>query len=479
MDLEPELYISMVPEGGGMEKSFTFSDTKKSRYEQIYEFMRDEIISGRYGPGDKVPSKRSLAEALQCSLNTVQNAYAQLTDEGYLYSRQKSGFYVAALEGLDPSMPQIAERRESDRKEERFRFDFSYQGIDREAFPVTLWKRLSREVMNDEKREFLDVRDAKGDEELRSAIASYLRLSRSVQCTSSRILISSGTEYLLGMLIQLLDENTVYAIENPGYEKLSQLFTSNRVSFRSVDVDSQGLSSEGLEASGADVVCITPSHQFPTGTIMPVGRRLRLLSWAQQKKGRYIIEDDYDSEFRYAGKPIPSLQGLDQSGSVIYLGSFSKSLFPSLRISYLVLPEPLMEVYDRDLSFYMCPVPLLQQRTLARFLSAGHFSRHLNRMRNIYKEKREVLVRSLLSAFPSLEIEGAAAGGHIVIRVHNGMGENELERRAEEAGIRVYGLSRFYSRQPEPSEAPPILLGYASLSLQEIDEAVTLLRDLW
>ncbi len=198
------------------------------------------------------------------------------------------------------------------------------------------------------------------------------------------------------LLIQLLSENTVYAIENPGYEKLNLLFKSNRVHYVSLPLDEHGIEVASLQASDADVLSITPSHQFPTGRIMPVTRRLQLLQWANEKSGRYILEDDYDSEFRYGGKPIPSLQGLDGQGKVIYLGAFSKSLSPALRISYMVLPEVLMEHYESDLSFYFCPVPLIEQKILHTFIERGHFERHLNRMRNLYRQKREILVTSYL-----------------------------------------------------------------------------------
>ncbi len=448
----------------------------KNLYEQVCEKIRDEIISGQYEAGDRIPSKRSLAESLQCSLNTVQTAYAQLVDEGYLRVREKSGFFVADLEGILTGGLQSTAVVLPEEKVSPYLYDFSYQGIDETSFPLTLWRRLSREAMSGV---FLSSSDANGSYELRSSIAKYLRLSRGVQCSPSQVLISSGSEYLLQLLIQLLDSDTIYAIENPGYEKLSQLFRSNRVTYRPIDVDGQGVILKQLISSDADVVCITPSHQFPTGSIMPVGRRLQLLSWAQQSDRRYIIEDDYDSEFRYAGKPIPSLQGLDQSGRVIYLGSFSKSLFPSLRVSYLVLPEHLCHRYDELLSFYMCPVPLQIQKTLARFLSGGHFDRHLNRMRKIYKGKREVLVTFLRESFPESTIEGAPAGGHLVIRMKSGKSEDELVQAAEKAGVKVYGLSLFYSRQTKVQEGPSILLGYASLSIGQIEEGVALLRRAW
>ncbi len=447
-------------------------------YEQIYSSLRDEIVSGRYRREEKLPSKRVLASSLQCSVNTVQSAYSQLVDEGYLIAREKSGYFVADLEGIVTYGDGTGEARSEPEGRNRYRYDFSYQGIDRSSFPLHLWRKLMKDVLLGDERDLLGSGDPKGDPLLRKSIAKYLRLSRGVECSPSRIIISSGTEFLLQLLVQLFDESTLYAIENPGYEKLSSLFRSARVEYRSIALDEQGILPEDLELSQADVVCITPSHQFPTGSIMPVGRRLQLLSWAQEKESRYIIEDDYDSEFRYAGKPIPSLQGLDQRGNVIYLGSFSKSLFPSLRISYLVLPEQLLDLYDERLAFTVCPVPLIEQRTLTRFIDEGHFERHLNRMRKLYRAKWELLVSSLRDAFPSSLIEGSPAGGHLVLRVRNGMSEQELLDRSEERGVHVYGMSRFYS-SPLSEKDPAVLLGFAALSHEDISEAVQALRSAW
>lgn len=468
----------MVPEESiGMSRDET--EEVRHLYMKVYEYMKDLIISGAYAYGEKIPSKRALASLLHCSLNTVQSAYGQLVDEGYLIAQEKRGYYVADLEGIAAGMRQVEPIEVSQRQAVPFRYNFSYQGIDLSAFPITVWRRLTREVLSDETLRFLESGNPKGEWDLRVSIATYLRLSRGVQCTPNQILIGSGTEYLLQLLIQLFDAETVYAIEDPGYEKLALMFNRARVSFRPISVDESGLVPQSLAESDADVVCITPSHQFPTGSIMPVGRRVQLLSWAQEKEGRYIIEDDYDSEFRFAGKPIPSLQGLDQSGRVIYLGSFSKSLFPSLRISYLVLPDQLASRYDEVLNFTVCPVPLTEQLTLAHFLSRGHFDRHLNRMRKLYRGKRDTLVAALKASFPDIRIEGASGGGHLLVHLDSQVPEEILVRRAAEAGVKVYALSRFFCGRTQKPRRSTLLLGYASLSLQEIQEAVELLTGAW
>jgi GntR family transcriptional regulator/MocR family aminotransferase len=358
-------------------------------------------------------------------------------------------------------------------------YDFSHQGVDFECFPFALWRKLTREVINDYDRDLLRIGHPQGYPKLRAGIARYLYHSRGVRCTPEQVIISSGTEFLLQLLIQLFDDSAVYAIENPGYEKLAMIFHSNRADVLPMPLDDQGMLPEALEQSMAQVACITPSHQFPTGLIMPVSRRIQLLNWAYEQPERYIIEDDYDSEFRYSGKPIPSLQSLDQQGCVIYIGAFSKSLSPALRISYMVLPEALVSRYQEKLNFYICPVPTLEQKTLQLFIDGGHFERHLNRVRNLYRQKREKFVAAIRDALPGASIQGASAGLHFTLRVNNGMSEKELIETARAQQVKVYGLSRYYSVAPNEKEGSILLLGFATLKIGEIPDAVSRLKKAW
>ena len=448
-------------------------------FEQLYGFIKKEIICGNFSRNEKLPSKRKLAANLQCSQNTVQAAYNQLMDEGYLTARAKSGYYVAALDGI---LNLGGENRTSSPYQDQslhYVYEFSHQGVDFECFPFSLWRKITREVINDYDRDLLRTGDPKGFPGLRASISGYLHHSRGVNCTADQIIVSSGTEFLLQLLVQLLSASTVYAIENPGYEKLNLVFKSNRVEYRAVPLDRYGMQPEALEKSMADVACITPSHQFPTGCIMPISRRIQLLNWTYEKPERYILEDDYDSEFRYSGKPIPSLQGLDRQGRVIYIGAFSKSLSPALRISYMVLPEKLLRRYDEKLTFYICPVPTVEQKTLQRFMEEGHFERHLNRMRNLYKQKRETVVAAIHEILPDAEVEGASAGLHLTLRIHNGMTEQELIQSAREHQVKVYGLSRYYSVLPASKRGNTLLLGFATLKIDEIPDAVSRLREAW
>jgi len=280
-------------------------------------------------------------------------------------------------------------------------------------------------------------------------------------------------------LIHILPQHTLYGLENPGYERLNQIFSRLNAEHLPLELDAEGLAIDALQKSSVDVALITPSHQFPTGRIMPVSRRIELLNWAKEKGERYIIEDDYDSEFKYGGRPIPALQGLDGGEKVVYLGAFSKSLAPGIRTSYMVLPPNLLRIYNSLMKHLACPVATLNQKVLTRFISEGHFERHLNKMRNLYKRKREILVRELKKLGKRYEIIGAEAGLHLVIRIKDELTERELITRAEKNDVRVYGLSSYYYGGHDSEKHPRILLGFASMKEEEIVEAVKRLEKAW
>ncbi|HHT96429.1 MAG TPA: PLP-dependent aminotransferase family protein [Clostridiales bacterium] len=448
-------------------------------FEQIYSHIKFEILNGNYIFNTKLPSKRKLADHLKCSQNTVQAAYNQLVSEGYLVSKQRSGYYVCKLDGILNISNKKNTKINSNSDKSKYKYHFSYHGVDLENFPFITWRRINRDSINEFDQDFFKAGHPQGLYELRESICHYLRSSRSVKCIPEQIIISSGTELILQLLIQAFNESSVFGLENPGYERLSLLFKSNNRQYKAIPLDKDGMILSSLERSAADIISITPSHQFPTGNIMPINRRIQLLNWANQSPNRYIIEDDYDSEFKYSGKPIPSLQGLDNYGKVIYIGSFSKSLSPSMRISYAVLPQELLNEYKENLNFYICPVPYLEQKILHTFISEGYFERHLNKMRNIYKKKREALVLAIKELLPNADISGENAGLHIILNPNNGLTETELVLRAKLKGVKVNALSQYYiNKDTRPSETQ-LLLGFASLSEKEIYKAVNLLYDAW
>jgi Transcriptional regulators containing a DNA-binding HTH domain and an aminotransferase domain (MocR family) and their eukaryotic orthologs len=454
-------------------------ENKKPYYQQLYSYIKNEIQSGRIPYDTKLPSKRKLSSYLGISQNTIQAAYDQLIEEGYIISIEKRGFFVSKIDYLQKL--KVDTHNLSDRKKDttNILYDFTYHGVDMPSFPFDQWRKLMKEVLNEYDNELLQPGDSLGYYQLRGAISDYLHQSRGVNCTSHQIVISSGTEMLFQTLIQLFNKESIYGIENPGYEKLNQLFTGNRASFLPIRIDQNGMRPEDIEKSNANILCIAPAHQFPSGGIMPINRRIQLLNWANEADNRYLIEDDYDSEFKYSGKPIPALQGLDTNEKVIYMGSLSKSISPTLRVSYMVLPTHLMKQYKERLSYILCPVPIMEQKVLCRFIEMGYFERHLNKMRTIYKKKRDTLVKAIIDLDCGIEILGAEAGLHLLIRVPNGMSEEELIQSALQQGIKTYGISKYYSDRSVMNAKPTLLLGFATMLENNIEKAAGLLKKAW
>lgn len=458
----------------------TDSNSKNPIYHQLYAFIKAEIQSGRISYNTKLPSKRKLSSYLKLSQNTIQTAYDQLIEEGYAVPIERKGFYVCKIDNII-KLDSQKEYREFDNQFDQpvVEYDFSYHGVDMHTFPFTTWRKLNKEVINEYDKELLQLGDSQGHDSLRRSIAGYLHQSRGVNCSPGQIIISSGTEFLMQILIQLFGRQVIYGIENPGYEKLNLVFKSNQAKFKAVNIDEGGMMLQEIIKSQADILCITPAHQFPSGEIMPINRRVQIINWANEANGRYIIEDDYDSEFKYSGKPIPAMQGLDTGEKVIYMGAFSKSLSPSVRVSYMVLPAHLMKKYIANLSFIICPVPVIEQKVLSRFIEDGYFERHLNKMRNIYRKKREILVRCIAELNCGIEILGADAGLHLLLRANNGMSEEQLVSSALQNGIKVYGISKYYFEKNHIKKPPTILIGYATMTEAEIGSAVTKLYGAW
>ncbi len=446
-------------------------------YEQLYRLIRRDITTGALRGGERLPSKRRLAEHLEVSRITVETAYGQLLAEGYITSAPRRGYFVQ--ESL--AMPQRAaappRARPRAKEPPRYRFDFKTNIVDTDCFPFSTWAKLSRAVLTDYADRLLHEPPPQGVAELREAISRYLLDFRGLEAPPERVIVGAGSEYLLHLLIRLLGCAQPYALENPGYRKLYQIFEANGAQVRPVGLDAKGLRAEQLGDAGA--VYLTPSHHFPTGVVMPVPRRMQLLQWAAERPGRYLIEDDYDSEFRFSSRPMPALKELDRFERVIYLNTFAKSLAPSLRIGYMVLPEPLMQRFCDRFSLYSSSVPVFEQHTLARFMETGAFERHISRSRNVYKGRLDALLAALRASplAPYLDIHGAEAGLHILARVNNGLGEDELVQRAAEKGVRVYGLSSYYATG-RPEQAT-VILGYAGIASEQFREAVQLLGEAW
>ena len=464
------------------------SGGEKPLYQQLYESLVSQIRSGALKAGDRLPGKRALAGQLAVAVNTVDAAYQMLAAEGYLEARQRSGFFVLESGGFPaveaPALPHRpaadAPQEQEDEEEPCQRFDLSTGGVDTALFPFRTWGRIQRDLLYGEP-ELLRHGHRQGDENLRRELAEYLRAYRGVDCGVEQIVVGAGVEYLLGLVARLLGPVTA-AVENPGYDRSRMILENSGVRCRCVSIDEGGLSAEGLEASGADLCYVTPSHHFPTAVTMPVSRRAQLLRWARQRPGRYILEDDYDAEFRFDTRPLPSLQGMGgRWGPVIYLCTFSKSLAPSIRIACMVLPMGLLGQYQAVFGSYANTVSRFEQQTLCRFLSQGHFTRHLSRMRSVYRGRMTALAEALEGAFgrENIVLQGRHTGLHLLLTLKNGPGEENMVRAARQAGVALRGLSQYYMEGRETCPENTVVLGYASLRDEEIPALAEALKRAW
>ncbi len=474
-------------------------------YEQIYEAVRDDIVSSVLKPGEKLPSTRSLADYLKVSRSTVITAYEQLQSEGYLTSRGGSGNYVQGIEDLaflEPvkqnrevpvrtgQAPFYAMQHPVARPEEPGIIDFSPRRIDMSAFPYATWRRILRNLLVGERSDIFEMGDPQGDLPLRETIAHYLQLSRRVKCSAGNIILGAGNDYMLMLLGRILGGENRIGMENPTYPRAAMIFRALGNSVKAVRMDEAGLCVADPGTADCSILYVMPAHQYPMGITMPYSRRMELLQWAEQSDGRYIIEDDYDSEFRYSGKPLPSLQSADRSGKVLYLGTFSKSIAPAIRVSFLVLPDRLMQCYHDRCSYLSSTVSRMDQSLLEVFLDEGYFERYVNRMRNRYRAKEGQLLELLAPFGDRYRVTGQGAGLHVVLQEReSGMKwdrgstacrEEELAARAEAAGVRVHPLSHLYLPDADipagQAITPSWLLGFAALTAEEIAEGVEKLR---
>lgn len=437
-----------------------------TRYGYLYRCIKDDIVCSRIVAGSRLPPKRKLAEHLGVGVVTVESAYRQLVAEGYVEARERSGFYAIDLGGsveLGRAFPRdVADAQRSMRQSSTspigvcvsknpkgHTVDMTGAHVASGIFPYVQWARTLRTVLTDESEESLvEATGPAGCLRLREAIAAYLRGFRGMDVSASQIVIGAGAQVLYGLIVQLLGRNAGYAIENPGYPRLAKIYQGNDVALDYLKMDDAGVSVSELEESCASVLHIMPAHQFPTGRVYPVSRRYELLAWASERPDRWIVEDDFDCEFRLAGRPIPSLQSIDAQGCVIYTNTFTKSLGPAYRLGYMVLPPALAKRFHEELGFYSCTVGTLDQLTLARFIESGEYERHVSKLRTHYRRTRDALFEALrTSGLPALEdfaIDGADAGLHFVISFKDRRNEAELVALAEAEGVALNPMSGYY-----------------------------------
>lgn len=448
-----------------------------SLYEYLYQCIRQDILSGALAAGERLPSKRALAEHLRLSVITVEGAYQQLEAEGYVYTLPRRGFFVSPVErtvSAPAAAPPAAEP-----EERHWRLDLKRNRVDVSRFPVATWAKLTRRVLSEDGEALLRPVPHQGLPALRRAIADDLRHFRGMAVDPAQILVGAGAEYLYLLLAQLLGRDTVFAVEDPGYPKIRQVYGSLGIPCRPVPLDSQGMDLTALTASGAAVAHLSPAHHYPTGLVTPIGRRQALLRWAETSGG-YIIEDDYDSELRFTGRPIPTLQSIDRGSRVLYMNTFSQTISPSMRLGFLVLPPGLLGEYRRRLDFYTCTVPALEQHVLALFLSEGHYERHLSRMRKEYRLRRDAVLEAFRSSpfNRRVAIWEQGAGLHFLLRLETSRSDEDLRRRGEALGVRLGFLSE-YAALPSPAYAHTLVVNYGGLEPAALPEAMALLAEVF
>ena len=468
----------MVSDGGNM---ITLNDRSKPMYFQIYMQLKEQIHSGKIKAGEKLLSKRKMAESLDVSVNTVEGAYSQLLSEGFIESVPKSGYYVCEIDKLNfvGKRKLLEQTIGSNKVKDSVKINFSTDGVDSVNFPYNTWRRLMKNCFNEYNPSILKSFPPEGSLELRKAVASHIYRSRGVNCRAEQVIIGAGVDNLISMISGLLGTDFLIAMEEPVYYEAYSYFKVLGHKMCSVPVDDSGIKTDCLPKDDNTAVYVTPSHQFPLGITMPAGRRVRLLNWAYEKENRYIIEDDYDSEFRYNSRPIPSVQSIDGRGKVIYLGTFSKTIAPSVRISYMVLPERLLEFYDEKYTKFSSAVSVLDQNILTAFINEGHYERHLNRMRKLYGEKRAVLMEELKRLGENITINGENAGHHVAVKLLNGLSEEKMTEYAAKRGVKVYPLSKYFIKSVPEKYKSTVLLGYAELSSEEISQGIKELKEAW
>ena len=455
--------------------TYSLDKNKGHLSKELYKALKRDIEEGNLKRGEKLPSKRAFARNCSVSTITVQNAYDQLVSEGYITAYEKKGYFVSDGVGKKRAAVSFVVKEEEEKAKMDLP-DLSNNRVREDNFPFSIWSRLMRKTMAEKQKQLLSPMATEVVYELRKAISHHLSSFRGMAVSPSQVLVGAGTEYLYSLIIQLLGRDKTYAIEDPGYMKLERIYESNGVKSTRVQLDEKGLSLELLEDSGADIAHISPNHHYPTGITMPLDRRYEILSWAAGKEDRYILEDDYDSEFRVSRNPFPTLYTLDGSGSVIYMNTFSKSLASTVRISYMVLPFDLAERFKEKLSFYSSTVSSFEQYTLASFILDGYFEKHINRMRLFYIRQRKAII-SLIYSSPMKDrcsvIENDS-GLHFILRLHTTLSDEKVKEILKEEGIKISALSDFSHFS---SISHDFIISYSNLDLEIFKKDLSILSD--
>ncbi|MBY7144429.1 PLP-dependent aminotransferase family protein [Virgibacillus sp. NKC19-3] len=447
-------------------------------YQQIYHELKQGILEQRIPANEKLPAKRKLAQTLDVSINSVTNAYEQLIEEGYIYPMERKGYFVENITQFNHHNDTGNLKISNDLKEKELNregwISLSHMTADISMFPFKEWVKSQNKAIKNHKEELSEISHPQGPYLVRQTIAHMIAVTRGVVCEAEQIVIGTGTQPLVRQLMQMQKNNTKIAVENPGYSRIYTLLKDMQFDVSAVPLDKKGVKVDSIESINPDFLFITPSHQFPTGIIMPISRRIELLNWAALSQNSYIIEDDYDSEFKYGTDNIPSLQSLDRNQRVIYSGTFSKTLLPSLRISYAVLPPDLLRAYRRHYEDWIQGSNSLGLFTLHYFIDSGEYAKHMKRMNHHYEIKRKNLIKELRLQFKeAIHIKDVPAGLHFLAQFKTEKSYEEIEAKARQEKLEIYTLRRFML-DDEPAETSTIelVIGFASIGNEEIAEAV-------
>ena len=460
-----------------------YVDKKKKEpiYRQLYSSIVAEILAGAMPAGYRLPATRKLAQELSIGRNTVEKAYQQLEAEGYVRARTGSGFTVEQIP-LDFSGKEPDEGAQSalQKKEEKPKYDFAYGPMAGENFPYKQWRRCVNDVLTEmELQPALYYPDRYGEPALQKAVCGYLKRSRNVLCRPEDILITPGQQYAMEILANLISpEERTFAMEEPGYDGIRKVFEMNEFQIIPIKIQDGSITRESLEHVDAKLLYLTPSHQFPTGAVMPVGERRKILQWAEETE-TYLIEDDYDSELRYYTNPIPAMQSKDAGARTSNTGTISKSLAPVMRVSYMILPEALQEKYQQRFGRYHAMVSSLHQRALAEFIGRGYYEQHINRLRTLYRKKHAALLEAVRNTFGDrVKISGGGAGIHLLMDVKSLLSQEELIARAKTVGIRFYTTKVLYADAKNCPEHQ-LLLGFPIVPTGSFAEIMEKLAEVW
>ncbi|EFM12048.1 transcriptional regulator, GntR family with aminotransferase domain [Paenibacillus curdlanolyticus YK9] len=483
-------------------------------YIQLYRYVRKEMVEGRIVAGTKLPSVRELAQRLRISRTPVALAYDQLQAEGYVRTRPRSGIFAEALpeaaesasgmrgagqkrrEGRDHDQPITASSEVSSGGNRLIDpvIDFGVGAIDWSRFPAAAWRKWMNECLHLDNGRLYQHGELQGERELREEIAAYLHRTRGVRCTPESIVVGAGTYHSLDLALMLIydeDSEKLIASEAAVNEGVQRLFERHRLQVQPFVLEADGINVDELRnscPSSARAAYVTPSHQYPLGMTLAVAKRLKLLQWAADT-GAYIIENDYDGEFRYAGRPIPALQGLDEQGSVVYIGTFSQAVTPSFRLSYAVLPPALLARFQERRHSYDQFASTVFQHAMRLFMSSGGFGRHMRTMRALYQRKRDTALHTIRSIFQvepeegsggKVQVIGEQSGLHMLIRLHNGLSEQEMIARAAAAGVSVYPISGYWLQASDAQDySSTVLIGFGGLTEEAIREGIARLAIAW